>query len=338
MVEDPAPARARETGRATARGSPTSTSSRPSANRLPGTRVRSSSPPRAHPAADRATPPPSARAPPWASSTSSSRVTSARRSLRGDQPRVVRRAAVDGARARRRSGSSRSSSASASGASAPSITVTISASSASAATVATRVDPAPPQATSSSLGEADRVAAAKAALGIVARGRRHRARRGSTASSASIRSALVAASSAGSNSTRAASAACCELGRRRPDHAPGLAGQPRRLLGGHEHVREFGSTTTSSAVARLDRREQVLGRRVERRAAVDDQGAERLRTGSACPSPLATATTPERPPPSRARWPATCSCMSAMSHVADLAGVGEQRPRRPRGRRCGRGP
>ena len=177
------------------------------------------------------------------------------------------------------------------------------------------------------VGEADRVAAAKAAVGVVACGRGDGADPDRREPGARAARRSRPRHRAGSNSTSAASPACWELGWHDDDRARRCRRQPRRLLGRHRTFGEFGRTTTSSAGRRLDPGEQVLGRRVQRRAAVDDERAEPPRTAPAAPRRWR----PRRPRTRRARaapaGSATCSCMSAMSSSADVAGAGEQRLR-----------
>ncbi len=162
-------------------------------------------------------------------------------------------------------------------------------------------------------GEADRVAAAKASLGVVARGGRDGADSNRGEDPASSRSALAAAPSAGSNSTSAASPpAGPRTRRRRPSRptSPRAAPPPRPPSA---RSAEFGSSTTSSAAHELDRREQVLGRRVERRPAVDHHRAELLEQS---PHPVAAGDRDRARAAAGRAAPAgsaTCSCMSAMS-------------------------
>ena len=141
------------------------------------------------------------------------------------------------ARARRRSraASIRSSTARSGGASAPSITVTISAPSASAATVSIRVDPAPPQATSSPPANptesprTKRPSASSRAAGATAP---TRIARQAVAQALGV----VLRPGAGVELDQRREPGLLELGRD-DDHGPArLRRQPRRLLGGHDHV------------------------------------------------------------------------------------------------------
>ena len=178
----------------------------------------------------------------------------------------------------------------------------------------TRVDPAPPQATISLAGEADRVAAAEAALGVVARGRgdgadadRRRARR-----SAARRSPRRRPSARTRPAPRAPPAASSMARRRRVLRRP-AAPPPRRP-----------SARSASSAARRPRsagharspasRSLVDGLRVGPPSTT--VRAEPARTARRMPSPAATATTAGPPAPRAAPAAlATCSCMSAMSSL-----------------------
>ena len=92
------------------------------------------------------------------------------------------------------------------------------------------------------------------------------------ASASAIAAAFASAPLAGSSATAAASPACWE---RVAHDADRLVRQLGGALGGHDHVRRVGEHDDLLGGRAVDAGQQVVGRGVERRAAVERHGAER---------------------------------------------------------------
>ncbi len=136
----------------------------------------------------------------------------------------------------------------------------------------------------------------EAPLRVVARGRRDRA--GAHAGERlRDRLRVLLDRAIGVEHDRAASPACWLVVR--ADHDL-LVRELGGALGGHDHVRAVRQHDDLLGRHRVDRGEQLVGRRVQRRAAVERLHAE-LSNSSAMPSPLTTASTPQRVAAARAR-------------------------------------
>ena len=189
--------------------------------------------------------------------------------------------------------------------------------------------------------EADGVAAPEAALG------RRRAPPAATppvrtrCSASCIAAAFVAAPASGSSATR---------GRQPRLHASGWA-RPCTLFSESSAARsaamktlgQFGRTTTSSARDVVDAGEQLVGRGVQRRAAVEHGARRGPRRARACPSPETTASAPQHcgrrlAPQARVRALLRPARACRRRRGARPSPAPRTAPWPAPGRRCGRGP
>ena len=162
------------------------------------------------------------------------------------------------------------------------------------------------------VGEADRVALAEAALGVVAGGRGDAAGGDPAQRRLEPLGVLRPPGASGSSSTSASRLACWEVAR---TTRAGFSESSQARSAAMITFEELGRTRTSSAGDLVDPGEQLVGRRVERLAAGDDVGAE---LGEEPLEALAGGDRDARRcgrPLSRALRSAICSRMSATSRL-----------------------